>query len=159
MKIRFCRTIYFLMAVNFIVSCSGDDDKSQSPTVGFTDITTNKGFSASYLWHKKFFRPVNYHGNNYIQTKAFTNAMITWSDNLLHINGSAPYSIVSSNGIDGIIQYNDGSYDLHYNLLAVENDHLKVCYTYTGIDTVITCDVTESLKWYFDLATAENNYP
>ena len=167
MKIYIGRIIVVTIFSFILAGCGGGDGAQPDvpeidpdvPEIDFIDLTSNKGFSSTYLSNKTFYRPQNYQSNNFIETRMYTNSTVTLSDNLFNNNYNAPYSIVSSNGIDGVIQYNDGVYGLHYNVISIESDHIKVCYTYTGIDTVIACDIAQSISWYFDLAIAENNYP
>ncbi|OUS24078.1 hypothetical protein A9Q99_26415 [Gammaproteobacteria bacterium 45_16_T64] len=164
---RILRSLFVILPLVMFFSGCGGGGSSSSDTPGsnvaasieYTDINSSTGFSSNYLKQKLFFRPESYERNDYILSYEFTDSNISWDDNLFNNEGSAAYSIVSSNGIDGVLQYNDGSYELHLNVLSVEIDHLKVCYTYTGIDTVIACDVSQALSWYFDRNVAENNYP
>ena len=142
-----------------LVACSSDNAEDNSPNIPYTDIDSASGFSSEYLNGKSFFRPEDYFGNDFIYSYRFSGSSISWSDDLFDESGNAVYSIVSHNGINGILEYYDGVYDLHYNIFSVETDHLKLCYTYTGIDTVIACDESTTLKWYFDRTTAENNFP
>lgn len=141
---------------------STESDGSNTATeqdIPFTEINTTSGFSNTYLNNKTFYRPEDYFGNDFIKTISFTKTNVSWDDDLFNNSGSNTYTITSSNGINGVIEYFDGVYDLHYNLHSVEVDHIKVCYTYTGVDTVISCSVNETLKWYFDRTTAESNFP
>lgn len=147
-----------LLTAITLSACSSDNE-DPGPSIAYTDVDPVTGFTTAYLNGKSFFRPEDYFGNDFIETHQFSGSNVSWSDNLFMNNGSAPYSIVEHNGIQGILQFNDGSYDLFYNIHSVETDHLKLCYTYTGIDTVIACDESVTLKWYFDRATAELNYP
>ena len=148
----------FLLALT-LIACSSESEQEDTPDIPITDIDSTSGFSAEYLNGKSFFRPDNYEGNDFIYTYEFSSGHVSWSDNLFPSSGNAAFVIVNHNGINGILEYNDGVYDLHYNVHSVESDHIKLCYTYTGIDTVISCDVSQTLKWYFDRATAELNYP
>lgn len=155
-------TFVILSFLLTMLSGCGSSDSSDTPpdgNTGFTEINTTSGFSTTYLNSKTFYRPQNYHGNDFIETRAFTASNVSWDDNLFNNSGSNTYTIVSSNGIDGVIEYYDGVYNLHYNLHSVEPDHIKVCYTYTGVNSVTNCSETETLLWYFDRATAESNYP
>lgn len=126
-------------------------------TQSYRDINASTGFSTQYLANKKFHRPVDYSGNYYIQTHEFTNSEVSWSDNFFNSNGKATYKIVSVNGINGVIEYNDGVYNLYYNIYSVETDHLKVCYTYTGLGSVNLCDESQTLTWSFDNIPFDSN--
>ena len=150
-----------LVAVLLMSGCGSSSDTPNGDaiqSIAYTDITTTSGFSSAYLSNKTFFRPQS-NPANFIQTKTFTTVNVSWDDNLFNISGNAAYSIVSSNGINGVIEYDDGGYILHYNLHSVEADHIKVCYTYQGIGTVANCNVADAHSWYFDRTTAESNYP
>ena len=159
MSINQIKVLLLTIASLAFGACSTESNQEDTPTIPYTEIDSTSGFTSEYLDGKSFFRPENYSGNDFIYTYQFSNGNVFWNDNLFMGNGTAPYSIVTHNGIQGILQYNDGAYDLFYNIHSVASDHLKLCYTYTGIDTVINCDESATLKWYFDKATAELNYP
>ncbi len=95
-----------------------------------------------------------------MEVHQFTDAISSWSDDYYNLNGkSAPYSIISANGIDGVLTYNDGTYDQYFNVQAVMGDHIMVCGTYTGIGSVSMCSDLQAKPWYFERAIAEANYP
>lgn len=151
-------TQLFLFIALSLAGCSSEEGDTSSG-IPYTDVDSTSGFSIAYLTGKSFYRPEDYFGNDFIETRQFSGSSVSWSDNLFMNNGSAPYSIISHNGIDGILQYNDGVYDLFYNIYSVETDHLKLCYTYGDINTIVACTESVTQKWYFDRATAELNYP
>ncbi len=132
-------------------------------TTGNTDyigINVASGFSTAYLTGKTFYYPAAQLGDkNIIYVRQFTSRTVTWSENFYNTVGSANYTIVNANSINGIIQYNDGVYDLFFNVQSVMSDRIMVCYTYQGIASVKTCTIAEALPWYFDRSTAEASFP
>ena len=159
MKYKLHINLIYLGIVILATGCGSSGETPVDNDIPYTDINITSGFSSKYLNGKIFYRPENYQGNNFIETRSFTSESVSWDDSFFNNSGNNTYTIVSSNGIDGTIEYYDGVYNLYYNLHSVETDHVKVCYTYTGIDSVSNCDASQALSWYFNSATAENNYP
>jgi hypothetical protein len=166
MEYNFFSKIVLLSAFFILSSCGGGSNSTTEiqtetdPLIPFSDVNSSDGFTSNYLDSKTFYSPYNYQGGNYITTYSFTDSIASWD--FEHSNNgtqTAPYSIVITNGINGVLSYVN-SYDLYYNIQSVELDHIKVCYNYyTGTETAIACDPAQAQKWYFDRATAESNYP
>ena len=146
-------------AIAIFSSCGSSGGGSSTASVDYTSIDVASGFSTAYLQSKSFYWPKNIN-LKFVETRTFTDSTVTWSDDVNNSAGkTASYTIVSSNGINGVIQYNDGVYDLFFNVQSVTSDHIMVCYTYTGIASVKACTAALAYPWYFDKATAEANYP
>ncbi|MCG8669273.1 MAG: hypothetical protein MI867_07645 [Pseudomonadales bacterium] len=139
-------------------SNSGNDNNE------YTDITAAEGFSSSYLQDKTFFEQSfdSETATDYLTSLSFANGItsttVTVYDEFNNIQVTTAYSIVTSNGIIGVLSFGQGI-RFHYNILQVEEDHLKLCVTSAGIDTVITCTVDQAVDWYFDRDTAIANFP
>ncbi len=129
-----------------------------APSVPYSDIDTASGFSTAYLAGKAFYWPKTALNINFIEVRQFTSSTVTWRENLYNTGGTASYTIVNANGINGVIQYNDGVYDLFFNVQSVMNDHIMVCYAYQGIASVKACTIDQAYPWYFDRASAEASF-
>ena len=157
-----------LVAVVSSFSCSGGSGGSggggggggkQPDYSDYTNIDTTSGFSTTYLTGKAFYWPKTAYNTNFIEVRQFTSSTVTWSDDFFNLSGTANYIIVNANGINGVIQYNDGVYDLFFNVQSVMSDHIMVCYTYQGIASVKACTIDQAYPWYFDRASAEASFP
>lgn len=116
----------------------------------YREIDQNSGFSAAYLSGKVFYRPFGYETNFYVKTYSFSGNTVSWGDNLSGGgSGTSSFRIETINGINGVLVYDDGVYDLYFNVHSVHSDHLKVCYTYQGYLPVALCDEADALTWSF----------
>ena len=149
------RLILAFCILGILFAGCGDSGGSRA----YTDINVSSGFSASYLQGKSFYLPQFDGMNNFILTLEFTDRTISWhagfSDRF--ISGTADYAIVAANGINGIIQYNDGYSDVFYNVQSVESNRIMVCYSNTDIGSVTACAADQAYPWYFDSETALAN--
>ncbi len=127
----------------------------------YTAISVASGFSTAYLTGKTFYYPFGQVGGVnliFMDVYQFTSRTITRSENFTNTVLSANYTIVNANGINGIIQYNDGVADFCFNVQSVMSDHIMVCYCLC-VYNVKSCTIDEARPWYFDRATAETNFP
>jgi hypothetical protein len=154
MLIKSFRLLFAFCALGILFTGCGDSGGSRA----YTDINVSSGFSASYLQGKSFYLPQFDGMNNFILALEFTDRTISWhiefefSDRFF--SGTADYAIVAANGINGIIQYNDGFSDVFYNVQSVESNRIMVCSSNTDIGSVAACAANQAYPWYFDRETA-----
>ena len=136
----------------------GSDSVSPDVDLRYDEITILTGFTSEYLDGKTFYEPLEDSGTEYLITYSFTDTSVTINNELADSEDTYDYDTVVSNVIAGVLTYGNISV-VHYNVFVVENDHLKLCSTESGIDTVIACDIAQTNEWYFDESSARANFP